>query len=146
MPSLTDLLGNPLTEIMKGASDIIARFVADPNAKIQATQELAKLQEQYQEKLIDADVAWAKTQAESIEAETKSESWMARNWRPILMLSFTYIIVHTFVFVPLFSLKAVEIPPDMWSLLKLGMGGYIIGRSAEKLVPDVTSAIMQAKK
>lgn len=146
MPSLTDLVGNPLTEIMKGASDIIGRFVADPDKKIAASQELAKLQETYQEKLIDADVQWAKTQAESIEAETKSESWMARNWRPILMLTFTYIILHTFVLAPLFSLKAVVIPGDMWELLKLGMGGYIIGRSAEKIIPDVTGAIIQAKK
>lgn len=78
-------------------------------------------------------------------AEVKSESWMARNWRPSLMLSFTYIIVHTYVFVPLFGLTHVDIPPDMWGLLKLGIGGYVLGRSGEKIVPDVITAIKGGK-
>ena len=28
----------------------------------------------------------------------------------------------------------LEIPPDMWGLLKLGLSGYIVGRSGEKMV------------
>ena len=26
----------------------------------------------------------------------------------------------------------LDIPPDMWDLLKIGLGGYVVGRSAEK--------------
>jgi hypothetical protein len=25
------------------------------------------------------------------------------------------------------------LPPDMWALLKIGVGGYIVGRSGEKI-------------
>jgi hypothetical protein len=25
-------------------------------------------------------------------------------------------------------------PPDLWALIKLGLGGYVVGRSAEKCV------------
>lgn len=146
MPSITELLGNPLTEIMKGASDIIGRFVADPDKKIAASQELAKLQMDFQSKVLQADVDWAKAQADVIKTEIQSDSWMGKNWRPILMLTFTYIILHTFVLAPLFSLKSVLIPDEMWTLLKIGMGGYIIGRSVEKIVPGVASAIVEAKK
>lgn len=67
----------------------------------------------------------------------ESQSWLARSWRPLTMLTFTYIIAHSFVLAPLFGLEVLPIPPDMWELLKLGMGGYIIGRSAEKIAPAV---------
>lgn len=146
MPSITEILGNPLSDIIKGAGDIIAKFVPDPQAKINAQMELAKLQETMEEKLIQADVDWAKAQADVIETEMKSDSWLGKNWRPIVMMTFTYIIAHNFIFAQLFNFKILPIPPDMWALLKLGMGGYIIGRSAEKIVPAVTTAIVQAKK
>jgi len=31
----------------------------------------------------------------------------------------------------------LEIPPDMWALLKIGLGGYVVGRSVEKTVAVV---------
>jgi len=34
--------------------------------------------------------------------------------------------------VPLFGGPKADIPPDMWDLLKLGIGGYVVGRSVEK--------------
>lgn len=141
MPSLTELVGNPLTGLIKGASEIIGKFVADPDKKIEAATELAKLQADLQTKLIQADVEWAKAQAEVVTAEAKSESWLARNWRPITMLTFVYIIAHNFIFAQLFTLKTLPIPDHMWELLKLGLGGYIIGRSAEKIAPSVAEAI-----
>lgn len=57
------------------------------------------------------------------------------------MLVFTYIILHTYVLAPMFSIPAVVIPPDMWELLKIGMGGYVFGRTVEKITPDIAAAI-----
>ena len=72
-----------------------------------------------------------------IVAEAKSESWIARNWRPITMLVFVFIIFNNFVLVPYgtafgFPMPSVMLPPDMFALLKIGLGGYVVGRSAEK--------------
>ena len=80
-------------------------------------------------------------QAQTLTAEIKGESWLQRNWRPILMLTFTYIVAHNYILVPLFSLPSVEIPPAMWSLLEVGVGGYVVGRSVEKIIPSISSAI-----
>ena len=33
----------------------------------------------------------------------------------------------------------------MWELLKIGMGGYIIGRSAEKIVPELAKVMKKDK-
>ena len=70
-------------------------------------------------------------------AAAQSESWIARNWRPITMLSFVFIIFNNFVLVPYgeafgFPMPSVMLPPDMFALLKIGLGGYVVGRSAEK--------------
>lgn len=146
MPSITEILGNPLTDIIKGASDIIAKFVPDPQAKLNASLELAKLQEQAQEKLVQADVDWAKSQADVIMQEEKTGSWLAMNWRPITMMVFVFIIAYNFIFAQWFSLKMLAIPDEMWQLLKIGIGGYIIGRSAEKIIPDTAAAITKAKQ
>jgi hypothetical protein len=79
-----------------------------------------------------------------IKAEASSQSWMASNWRPILMLSFTAIIVVNYLVVPIaqwFGVNEVPLvlPPDMWALLKIGVGGYIVGRSGEKIARSFNS-------
>ena len=141
MPNLLTLLGDPVSGILKGVTDIIGRFVPDPQQKIQASLEVAKLQSDFQAKLVDADIAFAQSQASVITTEAKSESWMARNWRPVIMLMFGYIIFHNYIIAQIFSLKLLPIPDDLWSLMKLGLGGYVFGRSAEKIAPAVANAI-----
>lgn len=70
--------------------------------------------------------------ASIIVAEAQGESWLQRNWRPLLMVLFGAIVANNYVLVPIFATPAADIPPDMWELLKLGVGGYVVGRSAEK--------------
>lgn len=70
--------------------------------------------------------------ANIIVAEAQGDSWLQRNWRPLLMVMFGVIIANNYIVVPIFSTPAADIPPDMWDLLKLGVGGYVVGRSAEK--------------
>ena len=54
------------------------------------------------------------------------------------MLTFVAIIANNYILYPYISLfwnaaPILEIPPDMWGLLKIGLGGYVVGRSAEKV-------------
>ena len=54
------------------------------------------------------------------------------------MLTFVAIIANNYILYPYLSLfwgeaPVLEIPPDMWGLLKIGLGGYVVGRSAEKV-------------
>ena len=77
-------------------------------------------------------------QASVVIAEMNSGAWLAQNWRPITMLTFVAIIANNYILYPylaLFWSKApvLQIPPDMWGLLKIGLGGYVVGRSGEKI-------------
>ena len=60
-------------------------------------------------------------------------------WRPITMLTFVAIIANNYIIYPYLGLfwsaaPELQIPADMWSLLKIGLGGYVVGRSTENIV------------
>lgn len=96
-----------------------------------------KLKNQLQTQVMGMLETEIKASRDIIMAEAKSDSWLAANWRPITMLVFVFIIANNYILFPylqmLFSSGAMlDIPPDMWDLLKLGLGGYVVGRSVEK--------------
>lgn len=74
-----------------------------------------------------------------ITAEAKSEHPLTSQWRPITMLVFVAIIANNYIVYPYLSLfweaaPVLELPADMWDLLKIGLGGYVVGRTGEKMV------------
>ena len=95
---------------------------------------LFKIQGELQGELIKVLQEQLEAQKAIIVAEATGKSWLQRNWRPLLMLVFTIIIAFNYIVAPLFSRQPLPIPPDMWDLLKIGIGGYIVGRSAEKIM------------
>ena len=92
------------------------------------------------DRLTEFEVSLHKAKSKIIEAEAKSEHWLVSAWRPIVMLVFTFIIASNYVIAPyasaLFSVQipTLELTSEMWELLKIGIGGYIVGRSVEKAV------------
>ena len=96
------------------------------------TDEAARLKSKFQEMLLTGELKELEAAASIIVAEARGESWLQRNWRPLLMCLFGLIVANNFLVVPLFGTPSADIPPDMWDLLKLGVGGYVLGRSAEK--------------
>lgn len=68
-------------------------------------------------------------------------NWMQRSWRPLVMLSFAFIVVYSYFIQPAFFPDSVniraELPADFWQLLNIGLGGYVIGRSLEKIAENV---------
>lgn len=83
-------------------------------------------------------------QKEILKSETTG-NWLQRSWRPIVMLCFAFIVMYAFFLQPAFFRNAVDVsknlPEDFWGLLKLGMGGYVIGRSAEKVSVKIAETI-----
>lgn len=74
-----------------------------------------------------------------ITAEANSEHWLVAAWRPITMLIFVAIIANNYILAPYIDLffdtnVVLELPPQMWDLLKIGIGGYIVGRTGEKMI------------
>jgi hypothetical protein len=90
--------------------------------------------------VIDAENKALQAQAQVLQAEAQSTSKLTAMWRPITMLTFLALIVAaSFGLVDTASLGAV--PDRMWSMLTLGISGYIGGRSMEKIVPSVMTSL-----
>lgn len=77
-----------------------------------------------------------------------SGSPLQRNWRPIMMLTFGGIIVCTWVIFPIINIfvhnlelgvliTSLQDATQFWDVVSLGMGGYVIGRSVEKITESV---------
>ena len=76
--------------------------------------------------------------ASIVKTEAAGESWLQRNWRPILMLTIVSIIFNNYVLAPYLSLftdkvTILDLPGGLWALLNVGVGGYVAGRSGEKI-------------
>ena len=87
--------------------------------------------------LIEKQLELQKMQTEIIVTEAKG-NWLQRSWRPILMLTFGFIVIYVKFIAPLFNLTTPELEIEFWELLKIGIGGYVVGRSAEKISKNVT--------
>ena len=99
----------------------------------------ARLKEGIQTAVLSADAEALSAEASIVTAEAKGESWLQRNWRPLTMLVFVSIITNNYVIAPyaqalLEASVSLPTPPDLWALIKIGLGGYVVGRLAEKCV------------
>ena len=76
-------------------------------------------------------------QRDVIVAEAQGESWLQRNWRPIAMVSFLGLIWFYWMgFAPEYVTQNPAVVESVFELLKIGIGGYIVGRSGEKIVKN----------
>jgi len=130
------VIGKIITTIAGPILGIIDQAVPDTDLR-------DKLKTQIQLGLATMDhqeiMTYIEAEAKTLAAEIGGHSWLQRNWRPIIMMLFGAVIMNNLLVYPYLSLffeKApqVPIPPPMWGLLKIGIGGYILGRSVEQAV------------
>ena len=117
--------------IITAGLGIIDKLIPDPVKKAEAQAKLLQLEQQGELKQLEAAM-------QVITSEAKSEHWVVAAWRPITMLSFVAIIANNYLLYPYLSLfwneaPVLTLPPDLWDLLKIGLGGYLVGRSTEKV-------------
>jgi len=110
---------------------ILEKIIPDKSAREAAALKLIEVQQAGVFKELEASM-------NVIVTEAKSEHFITATWRPITMLTFVAIIANNYILYPYLSLfwsdaPVLEIPPDMWALLKIGLGGYVVGRSGEKI-------------
>jgi len=89
-------------------------------------------------------------------AEVQSEHWLSRSWRPMLMLLLMGFLLFAGLVLPLadviagrpipFQPRWQMLPQGFWDFLAIGMGGYIGGRSLEKVAGAVASAVGTRKR
>jgi hypothetical protein len=96
-----------------------------------------KLKFQLNQQLLKSSTEELKAAASIVEAEAKS-NWFVSSWRPLLMYVLIFILVWNYIFGPIIkivfgSIITFELPGDVWTLLQIGLGGYVVGRSGESI-------------
>jgi len=124
---ITKIVIDSVTSLIKNAGAAIDRNVTSKEERLKAKTDLTKL-------ILDYSTNITNTQQQLLLTEMTGNT-LQRIWRPILMFVFAgVVIVATFV-----DVKLNEVPTEFWSLLKLGMGGYILGRTTEKVVNNLST-------
>jgi hypothetical protein len=96
-----------------------------------------KLKAQLNTQLLQSSTEEIKAAASIVEAEAKSH-WFVSSWRPLLMYVLIFILVWNYVVGPVIrvftgTVITFELPGDVWTLLNIGLGGYVVGRSGESI-------------
>jgi hypothetical protein len=127
MKKILEFLGG---NVIKEVGNIIDDLFTNDEERINAKNKIIQV-------LKEKELELQKMQTDIIIAEAKG-NWLQRSWRPILMLSFGFIVIYVKFIAPLFDLRIPELENEFWNLLQLGIGGYVIGRSAEKISEKIT--------
>lgn len=125
------MIGRLIERIIGPVSDLLSEAIEDPDKR-------AELESRIRLSLLSHEASLVEASRDVVVAEAQSESWLARNWRPITMLSFVAILCNNFIIVPWLQAFGVEtvavldMPDAFFTLLTVGVGGYVVGRSLEK--------------
>lgn len=124
---------DPVSALLDIGGKVIDRLWPDPTQAAEAKLKLLAMAQQ-------GELADLTARSDIIKAEASSENWLTASWRPITMLTFTVLIVARWFGWSAPNLAEAEYL-KLWDIVQLGLGGYVIGRSAEKIVPSIVSAL-----
>jgi hypothetical protein len=139
------MIGRFIERIIGPVSSLISEYIEDPDKR-------AEFESNFRLALLAQETALVEASRDVVVAEAQSESWLARNWRPLIMLTFGAILANNYIVVPwlqAFGIQTVavlEIPEGMWGLLTVGLGGYVVGRTIEKTGSGVNVNVGQNQK
>ena len=116
-----------LSAVLNLGGKVLDKFVQDKNLaqKLKAEMTIAAMNGELKE--LEAQVSIITTEAQG--------NWLQRSWRPLTMVWFSVLLgMYWFGFAPDYLIDNPATVDQLFGLLKLGIGGYVLGRSVEKSV------------
>lgn len=118
--------------VVSAVGEVVDRLTLPGREKKQLETDLTRVLVEWEQRVMEARAA--------VLVEEARGSWLQRSWRPLVMLTFAVIVlVGTFV-----SLPILDDTSRFWDLLEIGLGGYVVGRSGEKMATAIFK--LKAKK
>lgn len=126
---------DPITAGLNLGKALLERFVADPDERVKAESKLLEM-------AVTGELAQFTAAANIVTEEAKSDHWLTSAWRPMVMLTFTALVVaHWFGWTA--DNITDQVTEKLLSIVQLGLGGYVIGRSVEKTARIASDAAMK---
>lgn len=133
-------MGLPIADIISGALGPVSKVI-DSLHTSREEKDAAKIQLVLAQGQLSAE--FNRAQASVIVAEATGASWIQRNWRPLTMLTFVFIILWNYVLGPIGTwfgglfggpvFPVLDLPMGLWTTLNVGIGGYMTLRTFEKV-------------
>lgn len=111
---------------------LVGKLIPDPQARAEAQIKLMQMQQ-------TGELAELQAAVSVILAEA-SGNWLQRSWRPLMMLFFSGLVGARWFGYSAPNMSEAEVL-ELWAIVKLGIGGYTIGRSVEKVAPSIAEAL-----
>lgn len=118
--------------LLAAIASIVDKLIPDPAAAAAAKLKLFEMEKAGELAALQGAIAVLVAEA--------SGNWLQRSWRPLLMLTFAALIVARWFGYSAPNMSEAEIL-RLWDVVNLGIGGYVIGRSAEKIAPAIADAL-----
>jgi hypothetical protein len=128
MIGITDLISN----IFKPAANLVDDLHTSDEERLNAKTKMLEVQAVAMQQVFDYETQALTARANIVNSEASSENWIASSWRPITMLTFMVLAVGDSL-----GLLATPLRDEAWMLLQLGLGGYVVGRSGEKIAKTI---------
>ena len=118
--------------ILPSIFSLVDKLIPDQQAAANAKLKVMEMQQSGQLKVFEGAVKILTTEM--------SGNWLQKSWRPLVMLTFAALIVARWL-----GWSAPNLSPEeylkLWDIVELGLGGYVIGRSAEKIAGTVADTL-----
>lgn len=134
---LMDLIAKGATTLLGGLFNIVDQVVEDKDKAAEIKAGLQAKVLAFQSELLAASTQIITTEA--------TGGWLQRNWRPLTMLTFVVLVVSRWMGFAAPGMTEAEYL-SVYDLIKIGLGGYVAGRTVEKIAPGVIDAIKVLKK
>ncbi len=147
------LWGGFLSKILGTGAKETVDAIGNAIDKIDKSDEKLEMQLKYKQLLMEIEGSYLnyenkllESQSKIVEAEAKGDSWLQRNWRPMLMVICMFIMLNNYVLVPYFNIPVATLDDHIWRLMEMGVTGYVAGRSLEKISENLGPVLQNTRK
>ena len=125
-----------MTVLVQPVTNLIDAVQTSDEERLQLKAQIMRIQTEAVSKLQDYEMALLKAKSNIIVAEAKGDSWLQRSWRPLGMVTLLILVVLDSL-----GILPNRLSTEAWTMIQVGFGGYVVGRSAEKTAPKLVNAI-----
>ena len=131
---------NFISKFFKPVADFIDDSTLSAEEKLELELKMKTAQNAAADKLLEYDKLLVEAQASILKIETQG-NWLQRSWRPLTMVNLNALLT-----LHLIGLLSNPLPEWFGTLFVTCVGGYILGRSTEKVAPHVVSRLLSKVK
>ena len=132
---LQKIFGGGAAQLVSSIGGVVDNLVTTDGERQQLKAQIGALVNNHLAKIMELQTEVLKTEM--------TGNWLQRSWRPILMLTFGALLIMRWM--GWTSNIPTEVELELMDIIKIGIGGYVVGRSAEKISKNLDIGALKKK-